>query len=119
MKVRIVENWQQNKIDVFVFSGATHEGAVASTIERHVDGDVWRTEDVGDVDPWTQRPKPSFSLPIPVLEDVIAQYQRDHTSSDADAVKDARKTRDKMIELVEEVVRAGLPKDFLPETTDP
>lgn len=104
MKVRIVDDWQRNKIDVFVFSGTPTEGAQPSTIERHVDGDVWRTEEVGELDQWTQRPKPSLSIPIPVLEAVIAQYQKDRTSTDADAVIDARKTRDRLLTIVESVI---------------
>lgn len=118
MRIRIVDNWQRDRVDVFVFTRAsTGDESMPSTIERHVEGDVWRTEEVGDVEPFTQLPKPSLSLPRPVLESIIEQYQRE-SSSDRDAVNDARGTRDRLLALVETIAdrQADSPVSIISET---
>lgn len=107
MKVRIVENWQANALEVYVFERQA-EGATDGTMHRHVGGDGWRVEDVGEIDKWTQRPKPSVVLPLPVLDSIIEQYRRDHPEPTADAVADARATRDRLLVLVEKAALDAL-----------
>lgn len=110
--VRVVEHWQRNSFDVYVFSERPTEAALQmpTFIERHVEGNVWRREEVGEPEPFTGLPKPSFSLPRPVLEELIQQAQKIAPSlSRDDAVSDARATRDRLLTLIESQFDVGRP----------
>lgn len=103
--VRVIERWQANSFDVFVFPERPREGALSTHIHRHVEGETWRTEEVGEPDPFTGLPRPSFSVPATVMEQLLAQAKKLVPSLDRDdAVTDARATRDRLLALVEGVV---------------
>lgn len=105
LRVRVIERWQADAFDVFVFHDTPSEGAMPTHINRHVEGNVWRIEEVGDPDPSTGMPKPSVSLPREVVAELVSQARKISPSIDRDdAVSDARYVRDRMIDLVEKTV---------------
>ena len=107
MRVRVIERWQAQSFDVYVFDEPIRENATSpdAKIHRHVEGDVWRIEEVGEADPFTGLPKPSLSLPSFVMEELIIQAQKTTPSlSRNDAVTDARKTRDALLKMIEKCV---------------
>lgn len=106
--VRVFENWQADSFDVFVFpADAMREGTLPTMIHRHVEGDLWRLEEVGENESFSGRPKPSFSVPAPVLEEVVRAVTKAKPSLDRDdAVADARQTRDRLLDLVEKTVES-------------
>lgn len=103
-EVRVINNWQADSFDVFVFEGPLKEAAMPQRIFRHVEGDTWILEDVGDALGWTARPKPSMSIPRDVFEQMIAQGRAMMPKVEdvsAEALKDARSTRDRLLQVVE------------------
>lgn len=105
MRVRVIERWQADSFDVYVFRSAINEGGMPDSIERLYEGQVWRTETLGDPETFTGMPKPSFSLPREVVEELVMQARKLSPSVDRDdAVSDARYVRDRMIDMVEKTV---------------
>lgn len=105
--VRVIERWQSQRFDVFVFDRPPREAEAATTqgLYRYVDGD-WKLDEPGDPDPWTGLPRPSLSIPQGVLEQLLAQSKKLMPSLDRDdAVSDARATRDRLLTLVEGAMR--------------
>lgn len=108
--VKIISNWQADAVEVYVFDGPLTEGSAApAMLHRHVEGDLWRIEEVGPNEAYTGRPKPSVSLPSSVVDALIAHAKNERPSLDRDdAVSDARKTRDRLLVLVENAMGASV-----------
>lgn len=104
--IRIIEDWQRDSLDVFVFAGRLREDGIdgEQKILRTAPNNQWIVEDVGDPDPFTGRPEPSLRIPIDLVEALIAHAKKGRPSLDSDdAISDARATRDRLLSIVETV----------------
>lgn len=108
-KTTVFSNWQQNAIDVYC-TKRTSEGAVDGTITRYsedgrfVDVPLANEPNEG----FSDRPAPTFRIPIPVLDEILKFVQKEYPTREADdQIKDLRATRDRLLTLVEIDVLAG------------
>lgn len=128
MIVRVVENWQGQSVDVYVFErDAMREGARPGHMYRPdpedgnrlklVDVDFDKLEGELSTGRYFSAPPPTYRIPTDVLEEIMSAYLKDHPSANRDdAVKDARAVRDRLLTLVEGVVQAP---QYNPPTSGP
>lgn len=111
MRTRVVENWQGDTVDVYVFMPAI-EGRRDTKMFRPdpEDGQRLKLVDVSQeqveselsTGSYFSAPAPTYRIPRVVIDDLIAQFLKQHPSANRDdAVSDARATRDTLLGIVE------------------
>lgn len=114
MKTRIVENWQGDTIDVYVFFPPDLRENVTGPARLFrpdpEDGQRLKLTDVTQEALETElmtgggfsAPAPTYRIPTSVVDDLIAAYRKMRPSASTDdAITDARATRDVLLGIVE------------------
>lgn len=94
MNAHIVENWQADGFDVWLF-----ERRAAATVLLRFDDGRPRWEET----PQNSQPDPTLTIPRDALEALLAAAEKHVPATDAtvDALRDTRTTRDRLLALIE------------------
>jgi hypothetical protein len=112
VRAHIARDLISGRVDVYLFE-ATPRGKNFYALDA-VDGEGIGTFTVRSVGEMERVERPSFSLPIQIWDAIMADA-RGH--ADADATKDARATRDRLLALVEKLAAPPPPISVL--STEP
>lgn len=111
MRAKLELAFQNDVYRVWVWMpGPTVQQLVLEPALEHAGAEFTLTPRWRDVDPTAGDPPPSFIIPAPALEAIVDELEH-HAPSGAgrDAIEDARGTRDRLLELVEHVVKPEPP----------
>lgn len=113
-RTQIIDAWQRNAVDVFCLNSLSESG-VDGTMTRYRDDGQFEEVAIGEApqEAFTGRPAPTFRIPLPVLDELVARHRKEYpTRANDDQVKDLRETRDRLLSLVEfTIVERSLTED--------
>lgn len=113
IKVRVVEAWQRDAFDVYVFPKAREAEAYPGQLyapDHEGELQLIEYEPAPGSRPFEQiRIRPTITLPSDVMRAVVEQTLKLRPDLDAqDAIRDARTTRDRLLALVEQAALDNL-----------